>query len=266
MSKKKYAALLVLLLLSLSILTEKAVSQSMKESRIVKGGNAMLKRQKILFVLTNHDQKGNTGIKTGFFLSEAAHPWEILKDHYEIDFVSPLGGKCPVDGFDLKDPVNKEFWENKEIQEKINNTMKPSEVNPADYVAIHFVGGHGAMWDFPQNKELAKIAAKIYENEGVVSAVCHGPAGLVNIKLDNGSYLIAGKRVAGFSNGEEKAVKLDKAVPFLLEDKLKERGAEYSCGPNWKEHVEHDGRLITGQNPQSATKVGEEVLNQLQNK
>jgi putative intracellular protease/amidase len=221
-------------------------------------------KPKILFVLTNHDQKGTTGEKTGFFLSEAAHPWEVLKDKYTIDFVSPQGGKAPVDGFDLSDPVNKEFWDNPEIQYKINHTLKPSEINPDDYVAIHFVGGHGAMWDFPESKQLAEIAAKIYEHHGVVSAVCHGPAGLVNIKLDDGSYLIAGKKVTGFSNEEEKAVKLTNVVPFLLENKLKERGGIYSCSSKFTVHVVHDGRLITGQNPQSAKKVGKEVLKELQ--
>ncbi|GET26036.1 dihydroxyacetone kinase [Prolixibacter sp. NT017] len=221
-------------------------------------------KPKILFVLTNHDQKGDTGKKTGFFLSEAAHPWDVLKDKYVIDFVSPKGGKAPVDGFDLTDPVNKEFWDNPEIQYKINHTLKPSEINPDDYVAIHFVGGHGAMWDFPESKQLADIAAKIYEHHGVVSAVCHGPAGLVNIKLDDGSYLIAGKKVTGFSNEEEKAVKLTNVVPFLLENKLKERGGIYSCTSKFTVHVVHDGRLITGQNPQSAKKLGKEVLKELQ--
>jgi len=234
------------------------------ETTAVKSQTEKADKPKILFVLTNHDQKGDTGKKTGFFLSEAAHPWDVLKDKYVIDFVSPKGGKAPVDGFDLSDPVNKEFWDNPEIQYKINHTLKPSEINPDDYVAIHFVGGHGAMWDFPESKQLAEIAAKIYEHHGVVSAVCHGPAGLVNIKLDDGSYLIAGKKVTGFSNEEEKAVKLTNVVPFLLEDKLKERGGIYSCSSKFTVHVVHDGRLITGQNPQSAKKVGKEILKELQ--
>lgn len=220
-------------------------------------------KEKILFVVTSHDTKGDTGEKTGFYLGEASHPWEVLKEDYEIDFVSPEGGKAPVDGLDLNDPVNKEFWENEEIQKKIANTFKPSEVNPEDYVAIHYVGGHGAMWDFADNEELAKIASEIYENNGVVSAVCHGPAGIVNIKLSDGKYLVDGKKVNGFTNEEEEAVKLTKIVPFLLEDKLKERGGIYEKSPNFTEHVTVDGRLITGQNPQSAKGVGEAMRNAL---
>ena len=221
-------------------------------------------KEKILFVLTSHKQLGDTGRETGVYLSEAAHPWKVLKGEYQIDFVSPAGGKVPVDGFDLEDPVNKEFWENEQIQKQLANTMKPSEVNPEDYVAIHYVGGHGTMWDFPQNETLAGIASSIYENEGVVSAVCHGPAGLVNIQLTDGAYLIEGKKVAGFSNAEEKAAGLLQVVPFLLEDKLKERGAVYSEGTKFTEHAVRDGRLVTGQNPQSATKMAEMVLEVLQ--
>jgi len=221
-------------------------------------------KEKILFVLTSHDKLGDTGRETGFYLSEAAHPWKVLKEDYRIDFVSPAGGAVPVDGFDLEDPVNKEFWENEQIQKQLANTMKPSEVNPEDYVAIHYVGGHGTMWDFPDNETLTLIAASIYENQGVVSAVCHGPAGLVNIQLTDGTYLIEGKKVAGFSNAEEKAAGLMQVVPFLLEDKIKERGAVYSEGAKFTEHVVRDGRLVTGQNPQSATKMAEMVLEVLQ--
>ncbi|WP_010664098.1 type 1 glutamine amidotransferase domain-containing protein [Marinilabilia salmonicolor] len=217
-------------------------------------------KEKILFVFTSHNKLGDTGRETGFYLSEAAHPWKVLKDDYKIDFVSPAGGNVPVDGFDLEDPVNKEFWENEQIQKQLANTMKPSEVIPGEYVAIHYVGGHGTMWDFPQNETLAGIAARIYKNQGVVSAVCHGPAGLVNIKLSDGGYLVDGKKVAGFSNAEEKAAGLLQVVPFLLEDKLKERGAIYSEGAKFTEHAVRDGRLVTGQNPQSATKMAEMVL------
>lgn len=223
-------------------------------------------KDKILFVLSSHEKLGDTGKETGFYLSEAAHPWKVLKGDYQIEFVSPEGGKVPVDGFDLEDPVNKEFWENPQIQKALNNTMKPSDVDPAEYVAIHYVGGHGTMWDFPQNQTLAEIAEKIYEDQGVVSAVCHGPAGLLNIKLPDDSYLIDGKKVAGFSNAEEEAAGLTEVVPFLLEDKLKERGARYSEGEKFTEHVVKDGRLVTGQNPQSATKMAEMVLELLKSK
>ncbi|WP_300490748.1 type 1 glutamine amidotransferase domain-containing protein [Flavobacterium sp.] len=221
-------------------------------------------KKKILFVVTSHDQKGNTGQPTGYFLSEVSHPWEVLHNAgYEIDFVSPKGGKAPVDGFDLKDPINKKFWDDKVYHAKVENTMKPSEVNPKDYIAIHYAGGHGAMWDLPENKEIAAIATKIYENNGIVSAVCHGPAGLLNIKLSNGNYLIDGKKVNGFTNEEEIAVGLEKVVPFMLEDQLKARGAKYEKTGNWQSHVVADQRLVTGQNPASAEAIGKTVLAEL---
>ncbi|UMQ41369.1 type 1 glutamine amidotransferase domain-containing protein [Chryseobacterium sp. Y16C] len=221
-------------------------------------------KKKILFVVTSHDKKGDTGQETGYYLGEVSHPWEVLhKAGYEIDFVSPKGGTPPVDGFDLKDPVNKEFWENKEYKNKIDHSLQPSQVNPNDYSTIFYAGGHGAMWDFADNTELAAIASKIYENGGIVAGVCHGPAGLVNIKLNNGKYLVDGKKINAFTNEEESEVKLTNVVPFLLEDKLKERGAKFEKSGLWQNHVVTDQRVITGQNPQSAKSVGEEILKEL---
>lgn len=138
--------------------------------------------------------------------------------------------------------------------------MKPSEVKPNDYAAILYAGGHGTMWDFADNVTLAEIAAKIYENKGVVSAICHGPAGLVNIKLSNGKYLVDGKKINAFTNEEEVAVGLEKVVPFMLESKLIERGAKFEKSDLWQRHVTTDQRVVTGQNPQSAQGVGEATL------
>jgi len=228
--------------------------------------NPVKMKKKILFVVTSHNQKGSTGEATGFYLSEVAHPWEVLVNAgYEIDFVSPAGGKAPVDGFNLGDPVNKRFWDNSVYRRKIEHTLKPAQVNPRDYVAIHYAGGHGAMWDFADNEALAKIAAAIYEQGGVVSAVCHGPAGLVNIRLSNGKFLVEGKRINAFTNEEEAAVKLDTVVPFLLESKLTERGALFEKAGLWQPYVVTDQRVVTGQNPQSARAVGEAMLMVLNN-
>jgi putative intracellular protease/amidase len=221
--------------------------------------------KKILFVVTSHNEKGNTGEKTGYYLGEVSHPWEVLHSAgYEIDFVSPKGGKAPVDAFDMNDSINKKFWDNAIYRNKIENTKKPNDVNPDDYVAIHYAGGHVAMWDFADNTEIANIASKIYENNGIISAVCHGPAGLVNIKLSNGSYLLDGKKVNGFTNEEEIKVHLENVVPFMLEDKLKERGASFEKSTPFTKHVVVDQRLITGQNPQSAESVGIATLKELQ--
>lgn len=235
--------------------TNQALAQTKKSKTMSK---------KILFVVTSHDKKGSTNEPTGYYLGEVSHPWEVLHHAgYEIDFVSPKGGKAPVDGFNLDDATNAKFWNDEKYRYKVEHTLKPSEVNANDYAAIFYAGGHGAMWDFADNFELAKIAQTIYENNGIVSAVCHGPAGLVNIKLNNGKYLVDGKKLNAFTNEEEAAVKLDKVVPFLLETKLIERGAKFEKSGLWQEHVVTDNRVITGQNPQSAKAVGEAILNLL---
>jgi len=221
--------------------------------------------KKILFVVTSHDKKGSTGEPTGYYLSEVSHPWEVLHNAgYEIDFVSPQGGKAPVDGFNLDDSINNEFWNNTTYRYKVEHTLKPSEVKPSDYLAIFYAGGHGAMWDLADSKEISKIAQTIYENNGVVSAVCHGPAGLVNIRLSNGKYLVDGKKINAFTNEEEVAVKMQNVVPFPLETKLIERGAKFEKSGLWQPHVVTDGRVVTGQNPQSAKAVGEAVLELLE--
>jgi len=222
------------------------------------------KQKKVLFVVTSHGELGHTGEHTGYYLSEVAHPWQMLvNEGYEIDFVSPAGGTPPVDGFDLVDPVNREFWEDQKYQKKIITSMEPKDVNPEEYTAIFYAGGHGAMWDFPSNTELEAIARTIYEAGGVVAGVCHGPAGLVNIRLSDGRYLVEGKRVTAFTNEEEKLMKRQEVVPFLLEDLLRKRDTQFEKRTPMLSHVVVDGRLITGQNPPSAGKVGEEILKSL---
>lgn len=218
-------------------------------------------RKKILFALTSHDRKGNTGQPTGFYLSEAAHPWAVLQAAgVEIDFVSPKGGKPPMDGVDLSDRSNRMFLENADVTRKLANTPMPGQLNPEGYAAIFFVGGHGTMWDFPNDRFLASLAASIYESGGIVAAVCHGPAGLVNLKLADGQYLVKGKRVAAFTDDEERAAQLDTVVPFLLATTLQKRGAIHVTAANWQANVVVDERLITGQNPASAEGVGKEMV------
>lgn len=216
-------------------------------------------RKKILFVVTSHGELGNTGKPTGYFLSEVTHPWEELGGEYEIDVVSPKGGKPPVDGFDLTDPINKKYWDDASWRKKMENTMKPEDVRSADYCAIFYAGGHGAMWDYPDNRELAKIAAEIWNNGGVVASVCHGPAGLLNITLPDGNNLIKGKKLDSFTNAEEEANGTAKVVPFSLQDALEARGCVYDSAGLWADHVVIDGRLVTGQNPMSAKDVGRSV-------
>ncbi len=219
---------------------------------------------KVLFVLTSHDKKEDQG-STGFHFTEAAHPWKMISEAgYDVDYVSPKGGKAPIDSFDLSDEINKEFWDSQE--KKLESTMKPEEVEPEEYVAIHFVGGHGTMWDFPDNERLQEITRKIYETGGVVAAVCHGPAGLVNVKLSYGNYLVDGKRINSFTDEEEHKVGLENVVPFLLESKLSERGAKFEKAGVFENKVVVDGHLVTGQNPASALSLGKEIVSLLETK
>lgn len=224
-------------------------------------------KEKILFVVTSNDKKGDTGEKTGYYLSEVSHPWQVLKNAgYEIDFVSPKGGDAPAEAVDKDDPVNVSLLEDPEASAKLRHTQTPDKIVPHEYAAVFFAGGHGTMWDFPDNEKLADIAREIYENGGIVSAVCHGPAALVNVRLSDGTYLVAGKRINAFTDAEEAAVRMDKVVPFLLESKLVERGAIFEKSDLWHSHVTVDRRLVTGQNPQSATGVGEAVRDLLHEK
>ena len=222
-----------------------------------------LKQRRVLMVLTNHDQLGTTDKKTGFYLSEASHPYAVFSEAgFVVDFVSPTGESAPIDpkSEDRKDPINVRFLENGEVMNRILDTLAPNEVNLEDYEAVFFAGGHGVMWDLPDNSEISALTAAIYDKGGVVGAVCHGPAGLVNVRLGSGDYLVAGKDVTGFTNAEEDAVELTKVVPFLLEDRLRERGANFSGGENFKTHVKVSERLVTGQNPASATVVAEQIV------
>jgi putative intracellular protease/amidase len=216
---------------------------------------------RILVVLTSHDRLGDTGKETGFYLPEVSHPVDVFdRAGFTVDYVSPKGGKAPMIGIDLTDPLNAAFIENPTKMAQVTNTKPPTEITPADYAAIFYAGGHGTMWDFANNPDLDRIAAAIYEQGGVVSAVCHGPAGLINIKLSSGEFLVAGKRVTGFTNEEEEAMELTAIVPFSLESTLIERGAIIDKAPNFAAQVVVTDRLVTGQNPASSAGVGEAIV------
>jgi putative intracellular protease/amidase len=218
--------------------------------------------QRILIAVTSHDKKGTTsGDPTGAYLPEITHPLEVFtKAGFAVDFVSVRGGQVPLDGVDRKDPINAAFLDDAAAVAKLNASATPATIDPGKYAAVFFAGGHGTMWDFPDEPTLAKIASTIYDAGGVVGAVCHGPAGLVNVKLGNGKYLVAGKEVAAFTNDEERAAGLAEVVPFLLEDKLVERGAVHRPAPNWQKQVITSERLVTGQNPASAAGVAEGIV------
>ena len=211
----------------------------------------------VLFVLTSHGTKGTTGEPTGYFLAEVTHPLaELEAAGIRVEFASIQGGEPPVDGLDLEDATNARYWSDDRFRDAVRHTRRLQDVNASDYSAIFFAGGHGTMWDFPNSPDVQRLTREIYENNGPVGAVCHGPSALVNVTLSDGSYLVDGKRISAFTDSEERAVKLDGVVPFLLASELNTRGARHQPAPDWTSQVIVDGRLVTGQNPQSASDVG----------
>ncbi|MDF5756964.1 methyltransferase [Spongiactinospora sp. TRM90649] len=217
---------------------------------------------RVLLALTSHGELGDTGRATGFYVPEAAHPYRVFTEAgFDVDFVSVQGGEPPRDGVKPGDEATAAFLA--EHGARLAATPTTDQLNADDYQAILFVGGHGTMWDFPDSKELARFAAAIYENGGVVAGVCHGPAGLVNVRLGDGSHLVDGKLVSAFTNEEETAVGLIDKVPFALESKLIERGARFTKAANFSAHAVADRRLVTGQNPASAVRVAELVVEEL---
>lgn len=223
----------------------------------------MTNRKHVLLVLTSHDDLGGVR-KTGYYVGEAAHPWKAFSDAgYQVDIASIGGGVPPEDGRDESDAVQQAFLADPSITAQLRDTPRLDDIDASAYDAVLFVGGHGTMWDFPSSPAVDRVGREIWEHGGVVSAVCHGPSALTNIRLSDGSLLISGKRVTGFTNGEEHEVGLNTVVPFLLAERLEATGATHIPAPNWSDHVEVDGRLITGQNPQSAASVGRAVVEQL---
>lgn len=216
--------------------------------------------KKILLVLTSHDTMGDTGEPTGWNVAEASHPWKIFRDAgYFVDFASIQGGQPPRDTVDQDDPIQVEFVEDETAKASLYNTPKISVVDPSQYDAVYLVGGHGTMWDFAGNKDLQKLIAAVYDKGGVVGAVCHGPAGLLDVELENGLNLLDGRKVAGFTNAEEEEIGKTDVVPYSLQDKLEEQAETVKVAENWTENVQVDDRLVTGQNPQSAAGVAKEM-------
>ncbi|MCY1034783.1 type 1 glutamine amidotransferase domain-containing protein [Corallococcus sp. BB11-1] len=214
----------------------------------------------VLIVMTSHATKGSTGEPTGFYLGEVTHPLAVFQAAgIPVEFASIQGGEPPVDGLDLKDATNARYWNDATFRQSLRTTLKLDDVKVGRYSAVFYAGGHGAVWDFPQSPAVQRVTREVYEAGRVVGAVCHGPAALVNVKLSDGKYLVAGKQVSAFTDDEERAVKLEKVVPFLLATTLEERGAKHQPAANWTAKVVVDGRLVTGQNPQSATGTAEAV-------
>jgi putative intracellular protease/amidase len=220
---------------------------------------------KILFILTSHDQLGDTGQKTGFWLEEFATPYYVFKDAgAELTLVSPKGGQPPLDPKsdepDFQTKATERFKKDVDAQAVLANTVKLSTVSADDYDAVFYAGGHGPLWDLAEDHDSIALIETMYAAGKPVAAVCHAPAVLRHTKAPDGSHLVKGKSVTGFSNTEEDAVQLLEVVPFLLEDELKAKGANYSKVDDWHPYAITDGNLITGQNPASSEPVAKAVL------
>lgn len=222
----------------------------------------------VLFVLTSHDKLGDTGKKTGFWVEEFAGPYYTLKDKgVNITLATPEGGKAPIDPSSTTEDASTESTErynnDPEAQKRIATTYKFSDINPADYDAVFYPGGHGPLWDLSQDKTSIALIESFNQAQKPIGFVCHAPAALKNVKGTDVAPLVKGKNVTGFTNSEEKGVDLVDVVPFLVEDMLKENGGNYSKADDWSEYALQDGNLITGQNPASSKKVAEMLYDSL---
>lgn len=223
--------------------------------------------KRILLVVTNVDHyDADPSHPTGLWLSELTHAWDIFEEHgFDQTLVSPAGGKTPLEPRSLKFPIYdksaKAWHTNPERMALLDTTKSPDEIDSADYDAIYFTGGHGVMFDFPGSEGLQRITREIFERGGVVSAVCHGYCGLRDTRLSTGEYLVAGRDLTGFSWREEVLARVDKLVPYNIEEEIQERGADYSKAlVPFVSNTVVDANLVTGQNPASAKATAAKVV------
>ncbi|MCE2594640.1 type 1 glutamine amidotransferase domain-containing protein [Motilimonas cestriensis] len=220
---------------------------------------------KILMVLTSHDQLGDTGEKTGFWIEEFAAPYYAFIDAgAQVTLASPKGGQAPIDPkselADFQTEATKRFDADESTQQLVATTAKLADINADDFDAVFYPGGHGPLWDLTDNPTSIALIENLLKANKAVAAVCHAGAALLNAKQASGEYAIKGKAVTGFTNSEEEAVQLTDVVPFLLEDELIKRGGEYQKGDDWSAFAVQDGLIITGQNPASSVLAAEKLL------
>ncbi|TXD98059.1 type 1 glutamine amidotransferase domain-containing protein [Psychrobacter frigidicola] len=221
----------------------------------------------ILMVLTSHDQLGDTGKKTGFWLEEFAAPYYTFLDAgVNITIASPVGGQPPLDPSsdtaDNQTEFTKRFKEDSDAQARLADTKKLTDVTAEGFDSVFYPGGHGPLWDLAVDKNSIALIENFVKQDKPVAFVCHSPAALKNVKID-GEYLVKGKTVTGFTNSEEEGVGLTDVVPFLVEDMLKANGGNYEKVGDWESYVVEDGLLITGQNPASSEDTAKHLLAKL---
>ncbi|ODS56865.1 MAG: dimethylallyltransferase [Agrobacterium sp. SCN 61-19] len=220
---------------------------------------------KILMVLTSHDQLGDTGKKTGFWLEEFAAPYYVMKDAgAEITLASPKGGQPPLDPKsdepDAQTEATDRFKADQTAQQLLASTTPLSHIDPADFDAVFYPGGHGPLWDLAEDRDSIALIEAFAAKDRPIGVVCHAPGVLRHVKGTDGEALVKGRKVTGFTNSEEEAVGLTDVVPFLVEDMLQERGGLYEKGADWGVYVVTDGKLVTGQNPASSEEAAKKLL------
>jgi len=224
--------------------------------------------KKILMVLTSHDQLGNTGKKTGFWLEEFAAPYYVFIDaNADVTLASPKGGQPPLDPKsdedDAQTDATRRFRADTEGQMALADTVPLSEIDPYNFDAVFYPGGHGPLWDLAEDNDSKTLLEAFYASNKPIAAVCHAPGVFKHVNAPDGHPVVKGKKVTGFANSEEDAVGLTQVVPFLVEDMLKSKGGEYSKAADWASYVVEDGHLITGQNPASSEGVAKALLKRL---
>jgi putative intracellular protease/amidase len=216
----------------------------------------------VLFVVTNTAEIGPNRRSTGYFFPEIAHPYEVFSQAgVAVEYASLLGGTPPEDGYDEKDPAQVAFRQSASFR-RMGNSRPLSQVDVLDYDAIFFPGGLGPMVDIANNPQIQRAIERAWQGGKIVAAVCHGPAALLGVKLEDGTPLVQGRKLTGFSNAEELGY-AQADVPFLLEDALRAEGAVYSAADVWQEKVVVDGRLMTGQNPASGGALAKAIVGAL---
>ena len=221
--------------------------------------------KKALIILTSHTELGSTGRKTGFYYDEMATPyWRLIDAGFDVDIASVKGGVAPPDPKTLVEPNDRppmvaRFMNDDKAISKLNNTYTLKELNGETYECVFLPGGHGTMWDF-DTKDIGKIISDAWASGAVVGAVCHGPSGLLQAVRSNGEPLVKDKKVNCFTDAETDQIGLTGIEPFLLENRLRELGAKFECGKNFTSHAVRDGRLVTGQNPQSTEAVSKLLI------
>jgi len=252
MRKILYTIFIVLVYIGCSISTTERIETSKK---------------KILFIVSNQHTYGASDINASNHFAEIVLAYDVLiKADYNVDFVSPKGGSIPIGYLNTSDSIQKKYIYDFAFMDKLKNTKKPEEINPSAYRAVYYSGGGAAMFGVPENKKIQEISMDIYNNNGIVSAICHGTAGIVNLKTNEGKYLYNGKEVNGFPDMfENKEAKYYKQFPFSIEEIIKERGGNFIYSKEgWDNYYKVDGRLITGQDPTASASVAQKIIETLQ--